>query len=321
MRPIAKRQSALRYPLNVILGTEASIRLLRVILLSDIPIGVSELARQAALQPSGVARVCNRLEDLGVITAVGRGSRNRQYHRAKRVGLIDHLRALFQAEQGRWDELWRDLRNAVANASPQSAWMAGPFADETDRPDDTMRVTALTDANRVDDVRTAIWQNLLHLQQHYDFSADLRVVTMADLKTLRPADRAALEGVRLVFGLPPAALLEPAAARDTVRHPVRHADLDERSLVTARAVAEKIRTDPSLIERALRYIEQRIAVVPHGERLELEEWRGILTTLSPPRIRRLLLERSARGDRLRQSSPFVGLLPGKERRSSRQQQQ
>src|SRR3972149_6177663 len=77
MRPISRLQSALRCPLNHLLGTEANVRVLRVILLSDIPIGVSEIARLAELQPSGVARVCARLEDLGVIEAVGRGPRDR----------------------------------------------------------------------------------------------------------------------------------------------------------------------------------------------------------------------------------------------------
>jgi len=53
MRPTSRPQSALRCPLNHILGTEANVRVLRAILLSDIPIGVPELARRAELQPSG----------------------------------------------------------------------------------------------------------------------------------------------------------------------------------------------------------------------------------------------------------------------------
>src|SRR3989304_4752199 len=84
MRPISRLQSALRCPLNHMLGTEANVRVLRVILLSDIPIGVSEIARLAGLQRRGVARVCARLGDLGVIEAVGRGPRDRPDTRSPR---------------------------------------------------------------------------------------------------------------------------------------------------------------------------------------------------------------------------------------------
>ena len=64
MRPPSRTQSALRCPLNHVLGTEANVRVMRALSLSDIPISIPEIARLTLLQPSGVARVCEKLEDV-----------------------------------------------------------------------------------------------------------------------------------------------------------------------------------------------------------------------------------------------------------------
>jgi hypothetical protein len=45
----------------------------------------------------------------------------------------------------------------------------------------------------------------------------------------------------------------------------------------------------------------------------LAEWERILTSEPHPTVLQLLVEDSERGQRLRQSSPFVGILPRGER--------
>lgn len=318
MRPTKHPQSALRCPLNHVLGTEASVRVLRVAMLSDIPIGVSELARLAALQPSGVARVCTRLEDLGVIEAVGRGRRNRLFRRANRFAFAGLLAALFAEERNRAQQVMQELRNVVRDLSPQprAAWIEGTVALGTDGPGDAIVVGVLVEPSQVETARQQVWPQLLAMQRSRDVVMELRVLTMAELETADKQRRAELERVELLMGPPPLDLIRTGRAVKTARrHLAGHAQLDARSKEIARILAEKIRRDPSLVEDARRYLERRIPSASPGERLELEEWQGILATMSIPRLRRFLVQDDARATRLRQSLPFLNVLTPEERRA------
>lgn len=319
MRPTTRPQSSLRCPLNDILGTEASVRVLRVLSLSDIPIGVSELARQASLQASGVGRVCTRLEDLGVIEAVGRAATNRQYRRSARFPFGAHLSALFAEERNRGDQVLADLRSAVhGDTLIRAAWIEGALARGADRPGDPIVVGILTEPAGVERLRMGVWQRMLQIQRSKHVVVELRVLTSADLKTLSTDQRGQLEDVIPLQGPPPLDLVRdgPPGPRDTIRlRGRRHGDLDARALAIARAVAERIRRDPSLVEEALRYIDRRLPIASQGERLELEEWQAVLTGMSVARLCRFLIQDDARARRLRQSLPFVSALPAEERRA------
>jgi DNA-binding Lrp family transcriptional regulator len=305
--------------LNDILGTEASVRVLRVICLSDIPIGVSEVARRARLQPSGVARVCAKLEDLGVLEAVGRGVRNRQYRRFSRFSLSGTLTELFAHERNRVESIFRGIEAAVHGSAIRAAWIEGPVATETDRPDDILLVGVLTDPPYVEDIRLAVWQRLLQIQSNHDVTIELQVTTLADLATADAARRESLETARPVLGAPPLDILageaegkKPAATHGPARS---HRQLDARAQALAAQIADHLKRDPSLIEDTRRYIERRLPGASPGERLELEEWRGILDTMSPAKLRRFLVRDDARAVRLRQSLPFVHALSPEARRA------
>jgi hypothetical protein len=320
VRPTSRPQSALRCPLNHVLGAEANVRVLRVVLLSDIPIGVPELARLAALQVSGVARVCTRLEDLGVIEAVGRGARHRQFRRGGRADLVKQLTALFTKERAHAERAVDEVREAVLGGSPEirAAWIEGPVALGTDRPADALVVGVVVEPAGVDAVRRDLWPRLLAIQARGDVVVELRVLTSADLRTADAPRRAELEHVLPLSGPPPLDLIrtEPPRGRGA-RDPrgKRHADLEARSLAIARIIADRVRHDPSLVEDARRHLERRMPSASPGERLELQEWQSTLATMSIPRLRRFLVQDDARGRRLRQSSPFLAALSPDERRA------
>lgn len=87
---------------------------------------------------------------------------------------------------------------------------------------------------------------------------------------------------------------------------------DARSLAMHTVIAQKIDRNPALLQVAhnnlRRWTEQRGSLPP-----ALEEWRALLA--SPwPRIAALLCEQSERAIRLRQSTPFAGVLTPTERR-------
>lgn len=87
-----------------------------------------------------------------------------------------------------------------------------------------------------------------------------------------------------------------------------HNRLDERSLALHKLVAEKLKADPSLIQIAKSNL-QRWGTT---DRPALEEW-GKLLNNGISYIVGLLQERSENATRLRQSSPFAGILSEDER--------
>ena len=90
-----------------------------------------------------------------------------------------------------------------------------------------------------------------------------------------------------------------------------HMRLDERSLALHRLVARKLLADPELLDKARTNLHRW--QVSQGHRsLALAEWERILG--SPvDHVARFLVERSERAARLRQSSPFTGILTEAER--------
>src|SRR6266567_4493253 len=92
-----------------------------------------------------------------------------------------------------------------------------------------------------------------------------------------------------------------------------HEWIDQRSLALDRLVADKLAVQPELLDRAVqtleRWIAQRQALPP----VVLLEWRQLLRERSLSEILALLRSDSQEARRLRQSSPFCGLLTTDER--------
>jgi len=90
-----------------------------------------------------------------------------------------------------------------------------------------------------------------------------------------------------------------------------HAAAEQRSLELHRAVAERLRSDPALVERArdrvVRWLREGTVARPYGE-----AW---LALLGRPldELTDFLVEPGERARRMRQTSPFAGALSPRER--------
>jgi len=92
-----------------------------------------------------------------------------------------------------------------------------------------------------------------------------------------------------------------------------HSRVDERSLAMHRLVAEKLRADPALLAKALENL-RRWQKNEGSPTLTFAEWEGILGGPAA-QVAQFLEERSERATRLRQSSPFAGILTDSERQA------
>ncbi|MGH7153204.1 MAG: hypothetical protein ACREF3_04685 [Acetobacteraceae bacterium] len=90
-----------------------------------------------------------------------------------------------------------------------------------------------------------------------------------------------------------------------------HGRLDERSLALHRLVAQKVRTNPALLDKARSNV-RRWQESRGSPSFALAEWEQILNG-SVDQVTKFLVERSEKATRLRQSSPFTGILTEAER--------
>lgn len=90
-----------------------------------------------------------------------------------------------------------------------------------------------------------------------------------------------------------------------------HLRIDRRSLALHRAVAEKLRTHPELIEIARENLSRWYAGAGRSQPY-LDEWRRILD-LPLEEVFALIQQDGERMTALRQSSPFAGILEPAER--------
>jgi hypothetical protein len=108
-------------------------------------------------------------------------------------------------------------------------------------------------------------------------------------------------------------LLERAAGASPLGS---HRFLDEFALAYHRAVAERLRERPQMVinharQNLTRWMEDE--AFADGARQALREWQEILDSSNVEQLNGIITEDSERGQRLRSSSPFVGVVSPQER--------
>ena len=91
-----------------------------------------------------------------------------------------------------------------------------------------------------------------------------------------------------------------------------HSLLDQRALEMDRLIASRIMEDSSVLDKARSTLARGLDIADHSSRPTLLEWKEILAG-SPSQVREVLLGEDEDCKRLRQSSPFCGILTNRER--------
>ena len=310
MRPTKNRQNRLINPLNEIFGTQANVRLLRVLALQNTSLTAGELAKRASLGRTSTYPVLRELERVGVVEFIGAGPRKLVQLRAG-YPLSRILKKLFRLEAGRFDALTSALRKLISGMprSPISAWVGREGEDPESAETLTMYVVARPE--ELNELTDYLNERLEDLERKHDVHIAVHGITPSELETLHRTQ--SIDPVVLLGGVPPVALWQ--RSRSTARTSTigSHDEHDARSRRLAVAIAAKIRRDPGLIALAKDRVKRRAREASPRERRELAEWIRILSTMSPARLRRFLLENSERAVRLRQTLPALNFLSPAER--------
>lgn len=314
MRPTKQPDSIISAPLNRILRTEASVRVLRVLSLTQHPLSPADVAARARLDPSGVRRVLQELASQGIVETVGAGAtrpvRLRMAHPFARA-----LRSLFRAEASRAAAILKQVRSAAQAVAPapRAVWMVHPLPSGGEGGMETLQIGVLAPADQVDAAAQVLRREMRAVERGEDLTVEVRGYTAADLAVLSAGEQQALSDAVPLVGFPPETLIGAGSGSSRSAPVHSHAQMDERALVLGRTLGKRLMRDPTLIERAQAYLRDYLTNALPGERKEMEEWAAILEAMPPARLQKFLVDRGQRATRLRQSLPFLGALTPAER--------
>ena len=112
---------------------------------------------------------------------------------------------------------------------------------------------------------------------------------------------------------PPRECADPDVVEDYVRERFCPERIDRRHLELTRLTVDKIDANPELADIGQQHLdcqrEKHAGTLP----IALQQWQDIINTHTWQEIRELLLEESDRGQYLRSSHPYLGLLTFDER--------
>ena len=313
MRTPRKPQSALRCPLNEILGTEANVRLLRVLAHARTPIAAGELAARAALNRTSIYPALETLEQAGIVAFVGAGAQ-RQVQLRSTHPLARPIRALFRAEADRVEKMFLTLREIAQTLqpAPSAVWIEGPVLSDGDRAEDPLVCYVLADPAMLPVLVDQLSEKMIPVERAADVTIEVHGITRSELLARTEDGAARLPDAVLLAGIPPAAV-RPDTMRARPNLLRSHEEHDVRARRLALAVATKLKRDPGLIHAARERVRNRERTASVREQRELKEWVRVLTTMSPSRLQRFLVDPGERATRLRQTLPLLDVLSPSER--------
>jgi DNA-binding MarR family transcriptional regulator/phage terminase Nu1 subunit (DNA packaging protein) len=302
MRPIVSDQNSLRNPLNELLGTQAQVRLLRVLANEvDGSLTAVNAAEHAGLTIPGAHKALKRLAQSGFVVRVG-GGRKHQYELCRSDKLVSAIAELFQSEKERYEDLLSAIKGKLEKLVPyaHAAWIQD-FPDEFGDP---MILGLLHETKHLSDYIQRLQKQLYQVERDFDLTIEVNGYTKADLPDLE-ADK-----VTPLYGVLP---FPEEYSRKMYATPLTHAQKDQQMLKLSRKLAKAIDLDTSLVRRAKEHV-QRMLKSDHGSATkDIEEWRHILESYSIRRLLQFLISTSQRANRLRQSNPLFAILTIEER--------
>ena len=297
MRPIVSEQNPLRYPLNELLGTQAHVRLLRV-MANEVngPLSVSDAAKRAGLTVPGAQKALGKLFRSGFVSRVG-GGRKHQYEIRYTERLVQVALELFQAEKDRYEQLLSTIKKEINNLKPhpRAAWIQ-EFPQEIGEP---LTLGILHETRHLTNCIRKLRTQLNPVERVFDLTIEVEGYTKADILDLRFEDFTPLYGV-----LP----YPDSHIRQVMKNPSTQLERDRRLLELSRKLAEAIQQDTSLVRRAIEHIDRLLKEDQGTATIDIKEWRDILEMYSIQRLSRFLTSSSERANRLRQSNPFFAIM-------------
>ena len=302
MRPIIYEQNPLIHPLNELLGTEANVRLLRI-LANDVEgsLTASDAAERAGITPQGTFKALKRLVRSGFIIQVG-GGRKRQYALRLDDKLVKALLDLFQTEANRYNLLLESIKEKieVPESFPRSVWIE-KFPEELE---DSLVLGVIHQTRHLNSYISKLRKELSVVEQDFDITIEVSGYTKADLPLLASGE------TKHLYGIPP---FTDNNNNELLSGIKKHENVDDYLLKICYILSSLVEHDTSFVQRAKKHV-QNLLKEEHGMATkDIKEWQDILESYSERRLLNFLKSQSERATRLRQSCPFFAVLDKSEK--------
>lgn len=217
---MASAKSALRCPLDHLLGTRANVRVLRVVARHGGALSTSQIAGASGL-PARTARLATvNLERQTVLKAHGT-ERARVFSIDPHHPLAATLEQLFASESRRYEKVLEALRAAGDTLGPDAlgVWLYGSVARGHDTPDSDLDVAIVTPPGRTEAARAQFVEAIAGAERNFGFAASPIAIDLDDVARL-DADQdpwwlSVRREARSLRGHPPAAVARQAARNRT----------------------------------------------------------------------------------------------------------
>lgn len=223
MRP--KPQSYFRFPLSAILGSDASVRVLRELALHGDALSTTILARRTGITDQSVRNVLGALLPTGVLRTYGQG-RAMSYRLDRKHPIGEMLGLLFESEALRGANLRERIREA-AGALPElplAVWLYGSVARGEDRiGSDLDLLLVVQDDADVDRIADAFRDALREIEEDHRLAISVVPVSAEDVLRLGgggdPFWREVVSDAQPLLGPMPDALLARLKAKQRLQPP------------------------------------------------------------------------------------------------------
>ena len=246
MRPIASEQDPLRYPLNEIFGTQAHVRVLRVMAVEvEGPLTASDIAKRTGLTVPGAQKSLGKLLRSGFISRVG-GGRKHQYEIRRSDRLMQVAIELYQSERNRYECLLSALKHKIKNLTPppHAVWIqANP--QEIDEP---LILGMIHESHYLTKCANCLRTGLDGVEKDFDLTIELEGHTKADIPDLE------LDGITILFGVVPN--ITTGSTRQRAKNAMTHRQKDGQLKLMSRRLAHIIQQDASIVRRAKDHIDR-----------------------------------------------------------------
>lgn len=185
----ATAESFLRRPLSLLLGTKASVRVLRELALHGNALTTTAIARRTGITDQSVRNTLKTILPTGVLDVFGQ-DRSSSYRLDVHHPIGHALLALFRAERERVEA----IREAVASAaqgmtpSPLAVWLFGSVARGEDEPGSDLDLLLVVDGDETADREANRFRDLLaDLEREHQITISVVPMSTSDVERMAGA--------------------------------------------------------------------------------------------------------------------------------------